>query len=186
MHVNAMEMNGETRSRTQDVLACLAVPSRYRLVLAIAGADLCVGELAISVGLSQSCTTRHLQALERVGLVEGRRAGRRVNFRLRADAAGTRSVLELVLGGAGTSRGQDHDDASPGVQSDPPARSHSGDTRRAKPLPKGPFAGGRGEETTRREAGAVAPVRAPDEAPSSAPETPARPYRHPDIEDYLL
>lgn len=186
MHVNAMETNGETRLRTQDVLACLAVPSRYRLVLAIAGADLCVGELAISVGLSQSCTTRHLQALERVGLVEGRRDGRRVNFRLRADAAGPRSVLDLVLGGVATSRGPDSGDVNPGVPSDPPARRHSGDTRRAKPLPKGPFDGGSGEASTRREAGAVAPVLAPDEAPSPAPEAPARPFRRPDIEDYLL
>jgi DNA-binding transcriptional ArsR family regulator len=186
MHVNAMETNGETGSRTQDVLACLAVPSRYRLVLAIAGADLCVGELAISVGLSQSCTTRHLQALERVGLVEGRRDGRRVNFRLRADAAGPRSVLELVLGGAGTSRGQDPGDEHPGAPSDPPARRHSGDTRRAKPLPKEPFADGRGEASARREAGTAARVRAPDEAPHPAPEAPTRPFRRPDIEDYLL
>jgi DNA-binding transcriptional ArsR family regulator len=186
MHVNAMESNGDMESRTQDVLACLAAPSRYRLLLAIAGADLCVGELAISVGLSQSCTTRHLQVLERAGLVEGRRAGRRVNFRLRAEAAGAQPILDLVLGGVGMALGPGPDDAKPGAPADPAARRHSGGTRRAKLLQKGPFVGGSGEAAIRREEGARAPVHPPDEEPSSAPEAPARPFRRPDIEDYLL
>jgi DNA-binding transcriptional ArsR family regulator len=85
-------------NRTQDIIACLAVPSRFRLVRAIAEEERCVGELAISVGLSQSCTTRHLQALERVGLVRGEREGRRVRFALRSDLAGAGDLLRLVLG----------------------------------------------------------------------------------------
>jgi DNA-binding transcriptional ArsR family regulator len=81
------------------VLACLGVSSRFRLVRALAAADRCVGELAEEVGLSQSCTTRHLQALERVGLVKGRREGRRVRFRLRADAPGLGELLSWALSG---------------------------------------------------------------------------------------
>ena len=83
------------------VLACLGVASRFRLVRALAVADRCVGELAEAVGLSQSCTTRHLQALERVGLVKGRREGRRVRFRLRAEVPGIRELLGWALTGAG-------------------------------------------------------------------------------------
>ena len=96
-------MNG-TDLRENDVrpvLACLGVASRFRLVRALAGADRCVGELAEAVGLSQSCTTRHLQALERVGLVKGRREGRRVRFSLRAEAPGLGELLGWALSGAG-------------------------------------------------------------------------------------
>lgn len=96
-------MNG-TDLRENDVrpvLACLGAASRFRLVRALAGADRCVGELADAVGLSQSCTTRHLQALERVGLVKGRREGRRVRFSLRAEAPGLGELLSWALSGAG-------------------------------------------------------------------------------------
>ena len=85
----------ETRART--ALACLGVASRFRLVRALAAAERCVGELAEVVGLSQSCTTRHLQALERVGLVKGHREGRRVRFRLRAETPGLRELLVWAL-----------------------------------------------------------------------------------------
>jgi DNA-binding transcriptional ArsR family regulator len=64
-------------------------------------ADRCVGELAVAVGLSQSCTTRHLQALERVGLVKGHREGRRVRFRLQAEATGLSELLGWALSGTG-------------------------------------------------------------------------------------
>jgi DNA-binding transcriptional ArsR family regulator len=86
-------------AQSWPVLACLGVSSRFRLVRALAAADRCVGELAVEVGLSQSCTTRHLQALERVGLVKGRREGRRVRFRLRADAPGLSELLSWALSG---------------------------------------------------------------------------------------
>jgi DNA-binding transcriptional ArsR family regulator len=57
-------------------------PSRFRVVVALIGGERCVGDLAIALGRSQSCTTRHLQALGREGLVRGRREGKRVMFRL--------------------------------------------------------------------------------------------------------
>jgi ArsR family transcriptional regulator, virulence genes transcriptional regulator len=88
-------------THTRPVLACLGVASRFRLVRALAVADRCVGELAEAVGVSQSCTTRHLQALERVGLVKGRREGRRVRFRLRAEAPAISELLGWALSGAG-------------------------------------------------------------------------------------
>jgi hypothetical protein len=66
-------------------------------VRALAEAERCVGELAVAVGLSQSCTTRHLQALERLGLVEGRREGKRVCFRLRGEAPGVGELLGWAL-----------------------------------------------------------------------------------------
>ncbi len=75
------------------MLACLGDTSRFRLALALLDHDRCVTELAQMVGLSQSCTTRHLQYLEREGLVRGVRQGKRVVFRLRSDLPRVRELL---------------------------------------------------------------------------------------------
>ena len=72
-------------ARSRHLLACLGDPSRFRIVLSLLEADRCVTELAGEVALSQSCTTRHLQFLEREGIVRGDRQGKRVMFRLRPD-----------------------------------------------------------------------------------------------------
>lgn len=77
----------------RERMACLADESRFRIVLALAGAEQCVSELARTVGLSQSCTTRHLQSLARRGLVQGSRRGRQVVFALCFDTQEIRLVL---------------------------------------------------------------------------------------------
>lgn len=74
-------------------MACLADQSRFRIVFALAGAEQCVSDLARQVGLSQSCTTRHLQSLARRGLVRGSRRGRQVVFSLCFDSPEIRLVL---------------------------------------------------------------------------------------------
>lgn len=85
-------------ARAQDLLAALAPPKRFELVALLArGRDLSVSGLALEVGLSQSCTTRHLQALERAGLVRGVRDGKRVVFHLRpSDPTATRVLVALL------------------------------------------------------------------------------------------
>jgi DNA-binding transcriptional ArsR family regulator len=187
-------MNG-TDLRENDVrpvLACLGVASRFRLVRALAGADRCVGELAEAVGLSQSCTTRHLQALERVGLVKGRREGRRVRFSLRADAPGLGELLGWALSGAGLEvlvAGADlHRDRAAAGPARPPARLLApGTTRGVRPS----------GSSRRTEEEAPAPGAAPDptrgDSPrAEAPEGPAGigesagAQRPGELEDYLL
>jgi DNA-binding transcriptional ArsR family regulator len=64
------------------MLAALAHGSRTRIVRALAGRERWVSDLADAVGLSQSCTTRHLQLLARAGVVTARRAGKRVQVSL--------------------------------------------------------------------------------------------------------
>jgi DNA-binding transcriptional ArsR family regulator len=81
--------------RTRRLLACLGDPSRFALAQALLPGERCVTELATLVGLSQSCTTRHLQALAREGLIRSRRDGKRVLCRLAHDEA-TAAVLALV------------------------------------------------------------------------------------------
>lgn len=81
------------------MLACLGDSSRFRLVRTLVAGERCVTDLALDVGLSQSCTTRHLQALQREGLVWGERSGKRVLYRLRSDAADFRELLGWVSSG---------------------------------------------------------------------------------------
>ena len=90
MHRGAMNRDLD-QSRLR--LACLADASRFRIVLSLLEAERCVSDLASRVGLSQSCTTRHLQALQAVGLVRGARDGKRVVFRIEQ---GARDVLDLM------------------------------------------------------------------------------------------
>ncbi len=92
-----METPPSLESCARQIMACLGDPSRFRLVSVLASADCCVGELARLVGLSQSCTTRHLQALERMALVERRREGRQVRFRLRLEAPNVGPLLGWLL-----------------------------------------------------------------------------------------
>lgn len=72
-------------NRPQRLLACLGDPSRFRVISKLLTAQYCVTDLAREIGLSQSCTTRHLQALQKEGLVVGLRNGKRVVFRLRTE-----------------------------------------------------------------------------------------------------
>jgi DNA-binding transcriptional ArsR family regulator len=73
----------DTNEIVQRRLACLGDPSRFRIVQRLASDRLCVSELAGEVRLSQSCTTRHLQALTGVGMVRPERQGKRVLYVLR-------------------------------------------------------------------------------------------------------
>ena len=86
----------ELDSHSRQILACLGDASRFRLVHSLLQREQCVSELAVSVGLSQSCTTRHLQYLEREGVVRGVRQGKRVMFRLRSDLPRVRALLAWV------------------------------------------------------------------------------------------
>ena len=92
MHAHAMTVATERRR----FLACLSDPSRFSLVTMLAGGPRCVTELASLVGLSQSCTTRHLQALLRESIVVAERRGKRVVYALRREGPGIHPVLSWV------------------------------------------------------------------------------------------
>lgn len=79
-------------------MACLGEPSRFRLARELLEGPRCVTDLAARVGLSQSCTTRHLQVLERRAVVRGARDGKRMLYRLRDDDPALRGVLDWALG----------------------------------------------------------------------------------------
>lgn len=195
-------MKIESVARQQ--LACLGDASRFRIVSELTDGQACVTELAGRIGLSQSCTTRHLQALERAGLVSRERAGRRVLFAVRSHDPAVRSLLEWKTrleadpgsgAGAGGSsprsgrRGGRRDaPAAPGAGGAPERRER----RRATATGTAPAAGltSPGRDEQRVTGPDPGPPDAAREAGESAPaETPfERPGRrnHEDLEDFLL
>ena len=93
MHAPAMNES----ERIPALLGCIGDPSRYRVLGVIAEGDYSVSEIAVRIGLSQSCTTRHLQVLQRAGVLSRTRAGKRVLFRIRQGDPELDRVLELLL-----------------------------------------------------------------------------------------
>ena len=72
-------------ARTQAMAAlfgALADPTRVRLIAALERDELCVGDLAATVGLSDSATSHQLRLLRRLGLVRTRREGRTIYYAL--------------------------------------------------------------------------------------------------------
>ncbi|GAA0574352.1 metalloregulator ArsR/SmtB family transcription factor [Actinomadura livida] len=66
-----------------DLLAALADPARWRLVCLLAERPRSVGVLARLAGARQPQTTKHLQTLERAGVVTSQRTGQRRIYALR-------------------------------------------------------------------------------------------------------
>lgn len=167
----------------RERLAVLGDASRFRIAQALAGAERCVTELADRVGLSQSCTTRHLQAMARAGLVTGLRDGKRVVFRLRTDDPAIGALLEWALA------------AEPGSGSDPgPGRSPRA-AAAAAPRRSSPARAAKAAAlvTPAAPIAQSAPVDPAFDLPSAADTPPERepapspsPRRTNDLEDYLL
>ncbi len=78
-----------------DIFAALSDPTRLRIVAALATHELCVCDLAASVGLSESAISHQLRTLRMLGLVRPRRAGRLVYYAL--DDAHVSSLFELAV-----------------------------------------------------------------------------------------
>lgn len=194
-------------ARSRDILACLGDASRFRLVLSLLEHERCVTELAGQVGLSQSCTTRHLQYLEREGLVRGVRQGKRVVFQLRSDRARVRDLLAWVTAASHdgvaqrVSGAEVHTDgpARPGRTGRRAARSRPGRTLRsphsdpptAEPVASTPAApdrsgsGGAGPEAA--DGMMVPPVQAdPTGGPVPSPGDARTPMKPAEMEDWLL
>jgi DNA-binding transcriptional ArsR family regulator len=185
MHGHAMKISASIQQR----LACLGDASRYRLVMALASGPRCVSDLADDVGLSQSCTTRHLQALQAMGLVRRMRDGKRVMVQLNRDEPEAGPMLDWVLervrtglapgsGSRGAVRHHRQSQPDRGKRKDSGGRAGpSKDRNGGTPEPEAPAA----IET------AISPVDS-EPAQSNGDEGARQgPFRRPDtIEDYLL
>lgn len=66
------------------VLKALAHESRLRILCALAPRELCVCQITELLGLAPSTVSRHMAALQQAGLVESRKCGRWIHYRLAA------------------------------------------------------------------------------------------------------
>ncbi len=80
-----------------EMFKALADPTRIRILGLLANGEICVCHIHESLRLPQSLVSRHLAYLRRTGLVETRREGLWVHYRLaaRPDEV-TRTLLEAV------------------------------------------------------------------------------------------
>ncbi len=66
----------------EAVLKAAADPNRVRILKMLEGGELCVCQIVAALNLSQSTVSKHLSLLHAAGLVEERKIGRWVHFRL--------------------------------------------------------------------------------------------------------
>ena len=166
-------------------MSCLGDPSRFELVRRLARGQLCVSDLAREVGLSQSCTTRHLQALRRERLVIGERDGKRVLFRLSLEEPQAAALLTWVMSGRAAKPGRSkarsrpqRPDADPVP---PSTRSEAEDPGVATAVSRDPEVAAAGARADGRDAGEALALAAAAE-PARPPSRP----RRGEIEDFLL
>ena len=62
--------------RTTELFGVLSDPTRVRIFLALSQAELCVGDLARLVGVSDSAVSHQLRILRNMGLVDYRKEGK--------------------------------------------------------------------------------------------------------------
>ncbi len=79
-------------------LEAIAAPQRIAILLAIGRGEACVCHLEAVLGWRQAYISQHLMALRRAGILQDRRAGRYVFYRLK-DV----SILDLIIAAASLS-----------------------------------------------------------------------------------
>lgn len=82
------------------VLKAMAHPSRLAMLEAMAGGEKCVCELQRLVGSDMSTVSKHLSVMKAAGLVEDRKEGLWVHYRLRCPCVlDFMNCIEAVLSG---------------------------------------------------------------------------------------
>ena len=72
----------EASSRMALLASGFADPGRIRLLSALAGGAVCVGDLALALSVSQSSVSHQLRLLRSVGIVSSERRGRHIYYSL--------------------------------------------------------------------------------------------------------
>ena len=79
-------------------LRLLADPSRTRIFLLLEQEELSVAELQEILGMGQSTLSTHLARLKQAGLVEDRRTGKNILYRLKTHGGEDRRLFEQLMG----------------------------------------------------------------------------------------
>ena len=71
---------------TSDAFNAVAEPRRREILIYLAPRERPVGDIAAALGMEQPSASKHLRVLQDVGLVNVRRDGRRMLYRVNAEA----------------------------------------------------------------------------------------------------
>lgn len=82
-------------SALSTLFAALADPTRIRIISALRNRSLCVHDLAVAVGRSDTAISHQLKTLRDAGLVQGERNGRRMMYTL--DDAHVEALFDSAL-----------------------------------------------------------------------------------------
>jgi DNA-binding transcriptional ArsR family regulator len=93
---HALALEDEQVTVAVQAFAMLADPTRVRMLWALRDAELDVASLAAAAGCRPTVASQHLSKLRFAGLVEGRRSGQRIIYRLR-DAHVRRLLSEALF-----------------------------------------------------------------------------------------
>ena len=86
-----------TVDRLADTYKALADATRLRMLMLLADGEVCVCHIHDALRLPQPTASRHLAYLRRVGLVEARRAGTWMHYRLADLDPVRRSIVETAV-----------------------------------------------------------------------------------------
>ncbi len=75
-------VDAPTAERLAQIFRALADPTRVRILSALAGTELCVGDLAAALGMSMSAISHQLRLLHGLRVVRKRRAGKHIYYAL--------------------------------------------------------------------------------------------------------
>jgi ArsR family transcriptional regulator len=75
-------LDGLTATRLADTFKSLADPTRVRIISILAETELCVCDLAATLGMTQSAVSHQLRLMSAMRLVKSRKAGRMVYYTL--------------------------------------------------------------------------------------------------------
>lgn len=78
-------LSSEKAQRMAEFLGFLADPNRLRILSILAKQEMCVGDLAMAVGMNESAVSHQLRTLRTIRLVSSRKQGRHVFYRLLDD-----------------------------------------------------------------------------------------------------
>ena len=81
------------------LMNALADRTRLRLLLSLRERELCVCKLVDFIDMADSTVSRHMSILKAAGLVESRKSGRWVHYRMTESQKGTlqREILDVAL-----------------------------------------------------------------------------------------
>ena len=85
------------REKTRLIFNVLGDPSRFRILELLAKKkDFCVSEIASALKISVPAASQQFRILEMAGLVERKRMGQRICYKVKRNDSIVRSILRLI------------------------------------------------------------------------------------------